>query len=467
MSEPEALQTPAPLIDATTNTPTSREPFSGGFLKRRASSSFEGLGGGASRKRVKDDRNFAGEDLGVSHADLPVIGSTLADDLAQDLQCGCCSELVYQPVLVNPCQHFFCGRMEERIAQHAAASLLSSPHSVPYKRERQQADEIYKLGQSMRIPPPREPSPEANVDPPTDFARPCPHCLAGNPYGWRCPQPIPDPNTDLDHAWHLDEGAPPGHAHCGNCENLLATRAPTTTKCDLCQVFFCGIGVQGRCLAAPLLSQHPHGLSDISDLIQSPDVYDCFENNIIEAEIMFDYLTTQMITPRHIYREIVNHIQSQPRRFQPLMEMELFSDIHGVTPDTDPDPEAPRKNICRQCAAEVFMSGLIEWWIRERQKGFLEGHIMTKKDCQEGRECDRQTDLAHAREFNHMIARPQPQLAASAPPATEPAPAAPTSEAMSVPVPAAVSAPTEAQPTNLWNLFAREAAQEVADQPQP
>lgn len=37
-------------------------------------------------------------------------GHALAEDLAQELQCGCCSELVYKPVVVIPCDHFFCGR---------------------------------------------------------------------------------------------------------------------------------------------------------------------------------------------------------------------------------------------------------------------------------------------------------------------------------------------------------------------
>jgi hypothetical protein len=37
-------------------------------------------------------------------------GEALAEHLAQELQCGCCSELVYKPVIVTPCQHFFCGR---------------------------------------------------------------------------------------------------------------------------------------------------------------------------------------------------------------------------------------------------------------------------------------------------------------------------------------------------------------------
>ena len=37
-------------------------------------------------------------------------GEALVEELAQELQCGCCSELVYKPVIVSPCQHFFCGR---------------------------------------------------------------------------------------------------------------------------------------------------------------------------------------------------------------------------------------------------------------------------------------------------------------------------------------------------------------------
>lgn len=115
-------------------------------------------------------------------------------------------------------------------------------------------------------------------------------------------------------------GNPPGHAFCGNwyvnattprlsltlaiSENLLALRAPSTTKCDLCQVSFCGVGVPGRCLAAPLLSQHPHNMSDLGDLIQSSEVYGCFDHNTVEVDIMLDYLTAQEISPRHIYREV-------------------------------------------------------------------------------------------------------------------------------------------------------------------
>lgn len=51
-------------------------------------------------------------------------------------------------------------------------------------------------------------------------------------------------------------------------ENVLALEAPSTTKCDFCQVSFCGIGIPGRCVAAPILQQHLHGLADLGDLVQ-------------------------------------------------------------------------------------------------------------------------------------------------------------------------------------------------------
>ena len=49
----------------------------------------------------------------MSNRPEPSVSESIAnfvDELAQELQCGCCSELVYKPVLVMPCQHFFCGR---------------------------------------------------------------------------------------------------------------------------------------------------------------------------------------------------------------------------------------------------------------------------------------------------------------------------------------------------------------------
>ncbi|KAF8349267.1 hypothetical protein F5887DRAFT_945253 [Amanita rubescens] len=393
-------------------------------LKRPASPSCESdLANDGSRKRIKGNIGES-TDNSLFYSALTV-NCNLIEELAAELQCGCCSELVYRPVLVTPCQHFFCGSccylwirnggtncpacrgVSDSVAPFRPlqtmldALLRAAPHKARTEREQQQADEVYS-GQTLRIPKPREASPGPDLNQSVDLARPCPYCN-DNPTGYRCPQPIPDPAADPTRAWHLDNGMPPGHAHCGNCENLLALRAPTTSKCDLCQVSFCGIGIQGRCVATPLATQHPHNLSDVGDLIQSSEVYDCFDGNTVEVEIMFDYLTAQRLTPRHIYREIITHIQAQPRGFQPLIELDLFSDVHGVAAGIDPDPSAPRNRICRVCAAEVLLYGLKEWWIRERQKGFLEENVFRRKDCPDGAACALQKILVHAKEFNHII----------------------------------------------------------------
>src|SRR5277367_1062940 len=73
-------------------------------LKRRSSPACDGQQDG-SRKRQKgatDDISSAGV----------VNGNSLANDLAEELHCGCCSDILYRPVVVSPCQHHFCGRYE-------------------------------------------------------------------------------------------------------------------------------------------------------------------------------------------------------------------------------------------------------------------------------------------------------------------------------------------------------------------
>jgi len=75
-------------------------------LKREASEALE-ADEGRTRKRYKEDRNV---DNQMDTDEEPSKDSRVANALAQELQCGCCSEIVYRPVLVMPCQHFFCGR---------------------------------------------------------------------------------------------------------------------------------------------------------------------------------------------------------------------------------------------------------------------------------------------------------------------------------------------------------------------
>jgi hypothetical protein len=67
--------------------------------------------------------------------------------------------------------------------------------------------------------------------------------------------------------------------------------------------------------------------------------------------------------------------------------------VHNVSPgagSAEPDPEAPRTRICRHCATEVLLWGLKDWWIRERQRGFVEEEIMKREDCPEGERCGSQ-----------------------------------------------------------------------------
>ncbi|KAL4250672.1 E3 ubiquitin-protein ligase CHFR [Abortiporus biennis] len=428
MPLPHDLQIPIDI--AMQQTDDNSQHSSAATLKRRASSTFQDSQDSTSRKRLKEDMDEAEKQCDETQKET-IDGQALADDLEQELQCGCCSALVYRPVIVSPCQHFFCGScvvlwirnggsncpacrgvstsVSPSRALQSMADLLvrAAPSRARSIAERMQADEVYKAGLSIRIPTPRQASPEPTIPQNNgNYILPCPHCFAGNQWGWRCPQPIPNPETDPDNAWHTDDGTPPGHGYCGNCESVIALQAPTTTKCDFCQVSFCGIGVPGRCVAAPLLAQHPHGLSDLGDLIQCSEIYECFDHNTVEVEIMLDYLTAQSLTPRHIYREIIALILRSERQFAPLFELELFTDIHGVAGGTDPDPTAPRSKICRMCATEILLWGLRLWWVQERKKGFLEEAVMKRPDCPNGGGCSRQKDHSHAKEFNHIISSP-------------------------------------------------------------
>jgi E3 ubiquitin-protein ligase CHFR len=88
----------------------------------------------------------------------------------------------------------------------------------------------------------------------------------------------------------------------------------------------------------------------------------------------------------------VEHVQKTPRQFIPLFDLELFADVHPVVGGIDPNPLAPRQRICRVCAAEVFLWGLKDWWVRERKKGLLGANVLKRKDCPNGSGCRRQKD---------------------------------------------------------------------------
>jgi hypothetical protein len=83
---------------------------------------------------------------------------------------------------------------------------------------------------------------------------------------------------------------------------------------------------------------------------------------------------------------------SQPRKFAPLIELDLFVDVHSVPPGPEPGLDAPRQRICRMCAVEVLLYGLKDWWIRERKKGLLDATVSERPDCLDGPACRRQKE---------------------------------------------------------------------------
>lgn len=112
MLPPASGEPPAHDMDISTLLPQSagpsRTPTTS--LKRRASSSLEDPEGRSSYKKAKEDMTDVNSNTLIT-GEPPINGQILADELEQELQCGCCSALVYRPVLVSPCQHFFCGRL--------------------------------------------------------------------------------------------------------------------------------------------------------------------------------------------------------------------------------------------------------------------------------------------------------------------------------------------------------------------
>lgn len=73
---------------------------------------YHSITGNGKRKERECVEFAASGNANGGNEELPpaIDGQALAEDLAEELQCGCCAELVYKPVVVMPCEHFFCGR---------------------------------------------------------------------------------------------------------------------------------------------------------------------------------------------------------------------------------------------------------------------------------------------------------------------------------------------------------------------
>jgi E3 ubiquitin-protein ligase CHFR len=66
------------------------------------------------RKRISDGNEDGGPEASTSKTTNTAPDGTdanrLVKEIGDELLCGCCSALCYNPVLVLPCQHYYCGR---------------------------------------------------------------------------------------------------------------------------------------------------------------------------------------------------------------------------------------------------------------------------------------------------------------------------------------------------------------------
>lgn len=110
-------------------------------------------------------------------------------------------------------------------------------------------------------------------------------------------------------------------------DELYAIGAPTSSRCDMCTTGFCGISVPRVCRShwlhqVQLLSTYNslqgtseawHTKRDVKadnthqlalGMIESGKVYEVFNGNSIEVEILFDYLREAEISPNMIYLDV-------------------------------------------------------------------------------------------------------------------------------------------------------------------
>ncbi|CAE6503632.1 unnamed protein product [Rhizoctonia solani] len=114
-------------------------------------------------------------------------------------------------------------------------------------------------------------------------------------------------------------------------DELYAIGAPTSSRCDMCTTGFCGISVPQVCRSHWLHQVRlTSDYNSLQGLIESDRVYDIFNNNSIEVEILFDYLREAEITPNMIYLDIIDHIQSTPEGFEPMVARDVFRGSHPV-----------------------------------------------------------------------------------------------------------------------------------------
>ena len=69
---------------------------------------------GTKRKRLSVEQEDSPAGVASTSKEVVVGDGTnaarLVEEMGMELTCGCCTEMCYNPVIVLPCQHYYCGR---------------------------------------------------------------------------------------------------------------------------------------------------------------------------------------------------------------------------------------------------------------------------------------------------------------------------------------------------------------------
>lgn len=98
-------------------------------------------------------------------------------------------------------------------------------------------------------------------------------------------------------------------------DELHSIHAPHSSRCDLCLVSFCGVGIPRRCVSLPLMAQVPEGLSELEQLLSCEEIVDLFNGNLVERDYLIDHAQANELSPIQIYRDVTSFSQAELRNY--------------------------------------------------------------------------------------------------------------------------------------------------------
>ncbi|KAG8899123.1 hypothetical protein FRB99_006913 [Tulasnella sp. 403] len=189
--------------------------------------------------------------------------------------------------------------------------LRTYPEKQRSQSERDQADDIYSPSMSISIPPPKPATQEGIIS--------LGHALTVHPI------------TNLGGV---------ALSHLQIRRQILSTRGILTMGHH--QV----MPVPHLCVANYLSSAHLRPAnSNLLGLIQFPGVYEAFSHNLVEVDVLFDWLREDGRGPRGILLDMIEDVQKEPGAFQRLVAEGIFTKLLSESDDgssvAPPPPAVP------------------------------------------------------------------------------------------------------------------------------